>query len=158
METKMEVSPEACARELLEVVPLIMSAIRSEMRSHRTPDLSVPQFRALAFIYRRPGTSLSAVADHLGLTLPSTSKLTDVLVGRGFVDRTPSAVDRRRVTLALTDRGRSIYETARRCTQEYLTRSLATLADAERDDVLEAMHALGRIFAPERTQDTAAEK
>ena len=51
----MRISPDDCAREVLEVVPLIMRAIRTDMRSHRTPDLSVPQFRRSARV-QDPGT------------------------------------------------------------------------------------------------------
>ena len=43
---------EEAARELLEVVPITMREIRSEMRSRRLPDLTV-QFRPLTFIVAR---------------------------------------------------------------------------------------------------------
>jgi hypothetical protein len=49
------VSIEDCARTILDVTPLIMQSIRSEMRSNRTPDLSVPQFRTLIYIRSHAG-------------------------------------------------------------------------------------------------------
>ena len=76
----MTVDSDEVARGLLEVVPVIIKDIRSQMRSRRSPDLTVPQFRTLAFVDRNKGTSLSAVANHMGLTLPSTSKLVDGLI------------------------------------------------------------------------------
>jgi hypothetical protein len=48
----MTIDPEESARKLLEVVPITMQDIRSEMRRRRTIDLTVPQFRALAFVNR----------------------------------------------------------------------------------------------------------
>ena len=48
----MTVDLEESARKLLEVVPIIMQDIRSEMRSRRSIDLTVPQFRVLAFVNR----------------------------------------------------------------------------------------------------------
>ena len=57
------------ASKLVEVIPLVMRAIRSHMRANRALDLSVPQYRALGFVVRHPGASLSQVAEHQGLTL-----------------------------------------------------------------------------------------
>ena len=63
----MIINSEEAAHELLEVVPVIMKDIRSEMRSRRSPDLTVPQFRTLAFVDRNKGTSLSAVGKSYGI-------------------------------------------------------------------------------------------
>ena len=80
-------SPDECARQILEIVPMVMRAIRTEIRSHRGSELSVPQFRVLIFLNRHEGASLSDIAEHLGLTLPSTSKMIDGLVARNMVTR-----------------------------------------------------------------------
>ena len=58
----MTADPEESARKLLEVVPIIMQDIRSEMRRRRSLDLTVPQFRVLAFVNRNEGSSLWEVA------------------------------------------------------------------------------------------------
>ena len=61
---------DTCARELMDTAPKIVQAIRIEMRRGRGTDLSIPQFRTMAFVQRNPDASLSDLADHLGLTLP----------------------------------------------------------------------------------------
>ena len=61
------ITPELCAREVMETVPLVMRFIRMEMRSRRAPSLSVPQFRVLTFLSHKPGAPLSSVAEHLGV-------------------------------------------------------------------------------------------
>src|SRR5690348_2467081 len=98
---------ERCAATIMETVPLVMRAIRAEMRRRRPADLSVPQFRALGFVRRNPGASLSEVAAHLGLTLPATSALIDLLVARELIVRALNPNNRRRVTLTLTPLGAS---------------------------------------------------
>jgi len=143
---KMTPSPEECAREVLDVVPLVMRAIRAEMRSHRTPDLSVPQFRALLFLRRTPGASLSQVADHLGLTPPSASKLVDGLVARGLLARQDSQADRRRVVLTVTAAGEAILDSALESTQARLAETLARLDGDSRAAVVSAMGALRTLF------------
>ncbi len=142
----MRPSPEECAREVLDVVPLVMRAIRAEMRSHRTPDLSVPQFRALLFLKRNPGASLSAVSDHLGLTPPSASKLVDGLVARGLVARQVSPTDRRRVMLVVTPPGAAILESRRRPRRITSPGRWRKLDDDGRAAVLEGMQALRTLF------------
>jgi DNA-binding MarR family transcriptional regulator len=133
----------------METVPQVMHSIRTEMRRHRQPDLSVPQFRTLAFLKRHEGTSLSAVADHVGLTLPSMSKLIDGLVVRKLVSRQISAIDRRCVTLMLSSRGKTTLESAYQGTQARLSEILTMLSTPERTTVARAMHALRRIFTAE---------
>ena len=97
-------SPSDCAREVLDVVPLAMRMIRNQLRKHGAREMSVPHFRTLIFLNRHGGASLSEVADHLGLTLPSMSELIDGLVNCGLATRKTDPDDRRRMILTLTER------------------------------------------------------
>ena len=142
---------EHCAHVVLDVVPQIMQHIRGEMRKQRGPDLSVLQFRALAFLRRRPGAPLSALAEHVGLTLPSMSSQVSGLVARKLIDRSTSTTDRRYVTLTLTEEGRALLDAARMNTQANLTAALAQLSAAECATVEEAMRLLAGVFAPDDT-------
>src|SRR3982751_6748690 len=83
-----------CGRELLDTVPLVMRVIRSHMRRHRS-GLTVPQFRTLCFVSTTDGSSLSAVAEFIGLSLPAMSRLVDGLVEQRLMDRRPCDDDRR---------------------------------------------------------------
>src|ERR1041385_8673228 len=111
---------EDTAQQMLEVVPLVMRTIRSEFRGQRSRDLSVAQFRALAFIKSNDGSSLSSLATHIGLTLPSMSKLIDGLVSRGLVARSSHQQDRRKICLQLTRAGKTELEAAYDHTQAFL--------------------------------------
>jgi DNA-binding MarR family transcriptional regulator len=143
------VSPDDCARELLEVVPPIMRVIRAEMRSRTTLELSVPQFRALSYLNRHAGASLSPVADHIGLTRPAMSILIDGLVNRKLVARETDPVDRRRLTLSLTRQGQSLYAAARQHTQARLAGRLAALSPAEREALAASLEQLRSLFVPQ---------
>ncbi len=140
---------EECAGAVMETVPLVMRAIRAEMRSHRSPDLSVPQFRALRYVSRHAGASLSDVAEHLGLTLPSTSKLVNRLVERGLLTRANAPDDRRRMVLEITPDGQTVLNAAAQATHARLMEQLAALSAEERTAVLAAMRSLLRVFAPD---------
>jgi len=138
-------SPSGCSDQLIEVVPLIMRRIRREMRRHSIPGLSVAQFRTLIYLQRHPGTSLSEVAEFLGLTLPSASKLVDRLVMDKSVSRR-IAQDRRRVKLGLTERGQTALDLARLEAREQLSESLKLLSQEELATVSAALRVLGLAF------------
>ncbi len=141
-----------CSAQLLDVVPLIMRRIRREMRRHSMPGLSVTQFRTLIYLQRHPGTSLSDVADFLGLTMPSTSKLVDRLVVDKAVSRR-IAQDRRRISLSLTERGQTALELARLEARDKLADSLKALSPEDLATVTSALEILDKAFSPMSATD-----
>lgn len=145
----LEAPREQCAREVLEVVPLVMRGIRKQLRKHGAQVLSVPQFRTLLFISSHKGVSLSEVAEHIGLTMPSMSVLVDGLVTHNFVIRRTHQDDRRRMTLMLTERGEVTLRKAREGTQAYLIERLNPFSEAERGIVIRAMRILRQVFSEE---------
>jgi DNA-binding MarR family transcriptional regulator len=146
MATARRATPEECARAVLETTPLIMQSLRAQMRGLRGA-LSVPQFRALAFVGRRPRSSLSDVAQHVGTSLPSMSKLIDGLVARGMVERVPEADDRRRVALSLTRNGRRLLDVVHDATQAHLSSLFGDLSAAERAAIVDAMELVSPLFS-----------
>jgi len=143
----MTVDLDESARRLLDVVPIIMQDVRSEMRSRRPLDLTVPQFRALAFVNCNEGASLWQVAHHMGLTPPSASRLVDGLIARGLMTRQGHPADRRRVRLTVTDRGRAMLEASTQGTVAYLADKLSGLDADSRAVIDEAVEALRTVFA-----------
>jgi DNA-binding MarR family transcriptional regulator len=139
-------SPADCAAEILEAVPAAIRFIRAQMRRHRGSDLSVLQFRTLAFIHSHPGTSLSAVSDWLGLSLPATSRLVEGLVKKKFVNRRIPLGNRRVVALSISARGDRTVSAARRATVMRLAAVVARLSDDERGAIRSSLFALRREF------------
>jgi DNA-binding MarR family transcriptional regulator len=148
----MRTSMDECARGVLETVPFVMRVIRRELRKHGARELSVPQFRTLNFLSGHKGASLSEVAEHIGLTLPSMSTLIEGLVSRNYTIRRTDPDDRRRMTLELTERGQSTLRTARDATQDYLAEQLETLSSEDRNTVAKSMRILRTIFAEKTHQ------
>jgi DNA-binding MarR family transcriptional regulator len=150
---------QGAAQQVLEAVPLVMRTIRGQLRSHRSADISVPQFRAMGYIDRNDGASLSDLANHIGLTLPSMSKLIDGLVTRKLVTRTSHNLDRRRICLSLTPLGRDELRDAHRFTEKYLADQMSGLDDADLRTITHAMQVLKSLFSQElRTSKAPAEE
>jgi MarR family transcriptional regulator for hemolysin len=117
----------------------------------------VPKFRVLIFLNRNEGASLSDIAEHMGLTLPSMSKMIDGLVARNMVIRQMDPGDRRRVTLAPTALGRTVMQSAYEATAARLAERLAALPASACRTILKAMQILEPIFVSDREAKTAKE-
>jgi DNA-binding MarR family transcriptional regulator len=134
------------AQEVMDSVPLIMRTIRAEMRSHRESGLSVPQFRAMLFIHRNQGISLSKLADHLGLTAPTTSKMIDGLVIRHLVYRNEVKENRRQIQLNLSEPGEAMLNSAQEQTRNRLARMFDGLSIQDQHLITTAMIKLKELF------------
>jgi DNA-binding MarR family transcriptional regulator len=141
------------AQQVMEVVPLVMRTMRAKLRERRAADISVPQFRAMAYINRNAGASLSDLSAHIGLTLPSMSKLIDGLVTRNLITRTGHSQDRRRVCLSLTPQGRDELNEAYGHTQKYIAGKMSGLTEEDLKSISRAMQVLRELFRLEREEE-----
>lgn len=144
-DTKANTNLQDCSAQLIETIPIIMRRILREMHRRTMPSLSFPQFRALGFLESHPRASLSDVAAHLGLTLPSTSKLVQNMVARKVMIRRRST-DRRRVCLSLSQEGIAALAAARMATRQQLAESLSSLNQKELSAISDSLHILYTIF------------
>lgn len=140
--------PAACARAVLETIPLVMQTIRETIGDRRVEGLSIPQFRTLAIVHHRPQVTLSEIAEHLGLGLPSASKLIDGLVQRDLLRRSENGADRRRKVLGLTLAGRRRFAAIERRAQAALAQHLRLLPATEARHIIQAMNHLREHLAP----------
>jgi DNA-binding MarR family transcriptional regulator len=147
--------PDSCASEILDALPAVMRFVRKHMRSHRAKGLSLPQFRTLALLRSVPSANLSAVAEFLGASLPTASRIVSGLVTKGFVERCEHADDRRQVELVLTARGSATVETAHRATRDQLSRELQNLNAQQRATLARGMQSLRSLFVPDLHTDDA---
>jgi DNA-binding MarR family transcriptional regulator len=140
-------TPELCAHEVMETIPLVMRFIRKEMRSRRAPSLSVPQLRVLTFLNHAPGAPLASVTEHLGVSRSTASAIVDRLVRRRLVHRTADPQERRCVVLTLTPAGAQHLQQARHATCTRLAQVLASLSEADLLHITEGLTLLGNAFS-----------
>jgi DNA-binding MarR family transcriptional regulator len=143
-------TPLECGRELLDVVPGVLRTIRVVMRGNRAAGLSVPQFRTLCFLSRYEGASLSAVAEHLDISLPAMSRMVNGLVVRGYVLRRASSGDRRQMALTLSAKGKAAMGGTRGAAERQLAVELEKLNPQQRAVICEAMSAMRELFHTDR--------
>lgn len=149
---------EGCASAVLEAIPQVMTTVRGVFRQRRPAELSVPQFRALGFIACHRGISMTAVAEHIGLSISTASRLVSALTERGFIRHAVSRADRRLAKLAVTPAGKAALEDARQALHSMLTTAFLQLTDEERRAVLIAMHGLQRTLSTPQADPCAEEE
>jgi len=146
-----------CARAVLDAMIDVLMSVREnaarryarEPKKGRRP--SLVQVRALGILRKRPGASLSVLADQLALTLSATSRLVDGLVQKRFVARTIPEKNRRTVSLMLTPAGKKSLDAALRQTETELVPLISQLPEAKRTALTNAMSMLQRLM----TQDAS---
>jgi DNA-binding MarR family transcriptional regulator len=124
---------------LLQAVRLVVGV--SVRAADQVGEASLVQLRALTVLSESPEANLMQLADGMGVTVSTTSRLVDRLVAAGLVDRRPSRVTRREVSISLTTAGREVLQryddlrlTALRSRLDQLTpRQRASAVDAFRD-------------------------
>src|SRR5215469_16684337 len=84
-------------------------AIRAELQSLDAGDLPRNGAFVLAGVATTGGARTQRAGD-LGVTKQAVSQAIDVLVDRGYLERLTPEGDRRRVDLAVTDRGQRVLE------------------------------------------------
>jgi DNA-binding MarR family transcriptional regulator len=142
------VSPEQCARRLMEVIPLVMRQLRGSMRqqSMQAHGLTIAHFRTLLLLGRVKSSPLTEVAAHLGLSGPAASRMVQNLVSRGWVVRQPGIEDRRQISLRLSERGRAVLKSAQRAGESRLAEALNRLSPEQRAEISQAMDILSEAF------------
>lgn len=96
-------------------------------------EITPAQYRMLVQLSKGADASTS-LAEKLAVSPPSVTTVVDGLVQRGAIERTPSAQDRRRISLALTEVGLSLLDRAELAISE----RFCEIADALGDPVAAA--------------------
>jgi DNA-binding MarR family transcriptional regulator len=78
----------------------------------------------------RGGSPLGGIIEDLGVSKQAAGQLVDTLVIRGYLDRAPDPDDRRRMTVSLTERGRTAAAAGREAV-ERIDRQLETRVGVE---------------------------
>lgn len=109
------------------------------LRAQRAVDsMSDGQFAVLAALAVHGAHTLSELAEHERVSAPSMNRTVNCLEESGYLSRTPDGTDRRKVSIDLTDAGRTtVTETVRR-RDLWLESALGELSAHERDVLREA--------------------
>jgi DNA-binding MarR family transcriptional regulator len=133
------------ARELLEIMPLVMRTVAAELRS--AGELPAPAHFGLLLTLSERARTLTELAALRGVSLPSMSNSVTALAQRGWIRRLAPGRDRRSVPIDLTPSGRAALERVGRIAEAHLSDVLAPLDAGSRRRLVAGLGVLRRVFA-----------
>jgi DNA-binding MarR family transcriptional regulator len=124
-----------------------MNAVRSIVRALRVNTraielkmgISLAQLFVLQQLDEAPADSLNALAERTATHQSSVSVVVRRLVDHGYVSRTPSAADKRRVEITLTPTGRVLLAEAPITIQTQLMTAMRTMDDGDQHALAELL-------------------
>lgn len=121
--------------------------------------LSANQTSILDHLDALDATSLSVLADHMGVTASTMSIAVGRLVRQGYVTRVLDAADKRRIELRLTDAGIRVRGAHSVLDPTLVAELMAQLDDRERTDALRGLALLARAgLAAQQQRSTRARR
>jgi DNA-binding MarR family transcriptional regulator len=126
--------------------PVLLQVGRELRREARKVGISPAQVSLLVAIKYAPGIGVRELAARERVTPPAMSNHVDRLERDGLVSRTPSASDRRRVGLTLTDEGQRMLRRVRSRRTAWLATRLRGLSAEELEAVEAAVEPLSRLL------------
>jgi DNA-binding MarR family transcriptional regulator len=139
---------------LLDAVRLAMGV--SVRAADQIGEPSPVQLRALTVLRENSGANLVQLAQAMGVTVSTASRLVDRLITARLATRTPSPETRREVRLALTRTGRSALKRYDRLRLDALHTCLGHLRREERESLIAALSALVEAVPAVRESPTPA--
>jgi DNA-binding MarR family transcriptional regulator len=124
---------------------LVMRTVAAEMRRSRRP-LAPAQMGSLMKIAAGPCT-MSELARHQAVSLPTVSRSVDLLVRRGWVGRVSDQLDRRQSMVRLTPRGRRVLADIQQRAEQHVARTLAPLGSGERTRLVAALRLVTGVLS-----------
>lgn len=102
--------------------------------------VTMTQCVTLELLHREGPRVVRDLAEALGLDTSTVSRVVEILVRDGWVQRSRDvAGDRRRVLVSLTDQGAALARKLEDCAEGYTQRILQRIPDERREDVLHAL-------------------
>ncbi len=141
------------ARDILEIIPLVMRTVAAELRS--AGELPAPaHFGLLSILSERP-RMLTELASIQGVSLPTMSNSISAMVERGWVRRSAPETDRRIVMIEVTANGRAALERVAKAAEGHLADVLAPLDLPSRRRLHNGLGVLRQVFSGKGTAGAA---
>ena len=144
------------AQQLLGTVPLVMRTLAAELRQSEH-FMAAAHFRLLWMLDHRK-FSLSELADHLHVSLPTMSNSVTILEERGWAKRFRSPEDRRKLVIEITPEGRAVLAEVNSRAEARVEQIMEALSTQERETLHAGLLILRRAFVPAAEAEICADE
>src|SRR5690348_3175892 len=122
------------------VISDVARLLRTEFdRRVRRLGITRAQWLVLTRLHRRPGASLSELAEMMEVEKATAGRMIDRLVANGWVERRTARDDRRVKRVYLTDDAERVHKRIWRVAEETVDAALVDLADRERRQLMDLL-------------------
>ncbi len=132
---------------------LVAVAARSLANLDDADDVTLTQYRSLVVLASRGPQGIAALADALGVTPPTASRLCDRLVRKGLVRRRTDRNDRRQVRAGLTEAGRRLVDVVTERRRQEIANLLTAVPEDARRSVVAGLQLLADAAGEVPEQD-----
>ena len=135
---------EIVAREIVEIIPLLMRNVAADLRCEGV-SMAPAHFRLLGMLAHHP-CNLSELAEKQEVTMATMSNSVNTLVERGWVQRIAVPHDRRMIMLELTPAGWEMLAKSLQHLVQRVDQLISQLTEDELEQIQDGMVILQRVF------------
>lgn len=140
-----------------DIIRKIVTLIRKNVRLcalhtrelSKNYDLSVSQLLCLKALHNNGKMSMSDIAESIMVNVSTVTSIVDRLECKGLIGRHRQAADRRVITIALTEKGRSLAENSPPAVHHKIVHAVQMLSEAEREEAFDALDRVSRLIHEE---------
>jgi DNA-binding MarR family transcriptional regulator len=134
----------------------VLVAVAARSLADLDEEVTLTQYRSLVVLASRGTQAMAALADALGISPPTASRLCDRLVRKGLVRRRTDRNDRRQVRVGLTDAGRRLVDVVSERRRNEIAALLRSVPDDARRSVVAGLQLLADAAGEVPEQDWSA--
>jgi DNA-binding MarR family transcriptional regulator len=139
-----EIDDNELASRLRVSMSRLVKVIRSEVRHDEL--LSLTERSTLSLVYQHPEMLPSELAAKEKVTSQSMSQIINKLYDNGYIKKTPSTKDKRKVIITITSKGKEFVELKRNKTKEWLAKAISEkTTEAEKEILMSAIRVLTKL-------------
>ena len=131
----------------------VLVAIAARSLADAGEEVTLTQYRSLVVLASRGPQGVAALAEALGVTPPTASRLCERLVRKGLVRRRTDRHDRRQVRIALTESGSALIDTVTARRRDEIADLLALIPPEVQHSVVMALGQLASSAGEVPDQD-----
>lgn len=98
-------------------------------------NLSMLQMQALLFLASNPNSTMSEIAKHFSIELPSATSLINKLHKQELIARQEDKEDRRKICIVLTEKGVELLKEGKKIRSQKMEAALSYLTDTDKQDM-----------------------
>ncbi|MGH8981128.1 MAG: MarR family winged helix-turn-helix transcriptional regulator [Acidimicrobiales bacterium] len=131
----------------------VLVAIAARSLADLDEEVTLTQYRSLVVLASRGAQAMTTLAEALGVTPPTASRLCDRLVRKGLVRRRTDRHDRRQVRVGLTEAGRKLVDVVSARRRSEISDLLRSVPEDARRSVVAGLQLLAEAAGEVPEQD-----